>query len=161
MNNRIEIKADIIPYTSDFSVRVRSWINSPETLHHVCRGKDFPPTDDIVESWQRKNMKSYVLSSEGQPVAYGELWDRRMERSMEICHLIVDPFKQGHGFGTQMLELLYNRAATKETITKVQINLLTDNSEALGCYLKAGFELVSTSSNIEGLQMVRTVPFSR
>ena len=157
MTEPTRVKADIIPSLPQYSGLVRSWIDSEETYRNVCRGTDFPPPDDIVDSWQHKAVTSYLLSSEGTLVAYGELWDRKMERAVEIAHLLVDRYRRSQGCGTKMLELLYNRASARTGITRVLINLYVESEEALGCFLKAGFELVGTARHVQGLQMVRTV----
>ncbi len=150
-------KADIIPYSAEYSGQVRSWIESEETYRDVCRGQEFPPPDDIIDSWQRSGMASHLLFSRSKPVAYGELWERPLEMAVEIAHLIVDPFKRTCGYGVKMLELLYQRAAHRENVAKVVLNLYGENEIALGCYLKAGFEIVGTSSYTVGLRMVRMV----
>jgi ribosomal protein S18 acetylase RimI-like enzyme len=155
------VKADLIPFTAEYSQLVRSWLDSPDTLHDVTRGKEFPPADDIVDSWQRDGVTSYLLSADRSPVAYGELWARKLERAVEIAHLVVDNGKRSRGYGTKMLELLYDRAASRPDVTKVLINLYTENTEALGCFLKARFEIIGTSQHTQGLQMIRTVHPSR
>ncbi|UCC43538.1 MAG: GNAT family N-acetyltransferase [Candidatus Zixiibacteriota bacterium] len=157
MSDSVDAKADIVPYTSEYSVTVRSWIDSPETLQSLCRSDEFPPAQDIVDSWQLPTVSAYILFAERKPVAYGEILHRKLERAFEIAHLIVDPSLRSRGYGIKMLKLLYDRAAVKPGITKVLINIHTPNEEALGCYLKAGFELVGTSTYGEGLQMIRTV----
>ncbi len=157
MSDSTRIKADIIPYTAEFSAVVRAWIDSEETYFFVCRGKDFPPPDDIVDSWQRREIVSHLLFSENKPVAYGELWHRPLERAIEIAHLIVDPHRRGRGFGTKMVELLYQRAATRSGVTKILANLYNDSTVALGCYLKAGFELIGTADYTMGLRLIRLV----
>jgi ribosomal protein S18 acetylase RimI-like enzyme len=157
MPDPIRVKADLIPYREEYAPVVRSWIDSEETLFNVCRGREFPPADDIVDSWQRDNVSSYVLLSAGRPVAYGELWERKLERAVEIAHLIVDNGKRSRGYGTKILELLYDRAAGRPDVTKVLINLYTESQEALGCYLKAGFDIIGTSEHTQGLRMIRTV----
>lgn len=157
MADPTRIKADIVPYTAEYSAQVRTWINTEKIYYYVCRGKDFPPPEEIVDSWQRKDVSSFILFSENKPVAYGELWARPMERAIEIAHLIVDPYRRSKGFGTKMLGLLYNRAATRAEVTKVLINLYNDSTVALGCYLSAGFELVGTANYTMGLRMVKLV----
>ena len=157
MSDSTRVKVALVPYSAEYSGMVRSWIDSEETFFFVCRGKDFPPQDDIVESWQRKDVSSFLLYSNNKPVAYGELWDRRLERAVEIAHLIVDPYQRSRGFGTKMVELLYQRAATRPGVTKIMVNLYNDSEAALGCYLKAGFELVSTATYTMGLKLVRLV----
>jgi len=76
---------------------------------------------------------------------------------MEIVHLLVDPSKRLRGYGTKMLQLLYDRAAARPGVSQVIINLYTGSEEALGCYLKAGFEIVGTSPHTMGLRMIRIV----
>jgi RimJ/RimL family protein N-acetyltransferase len=151
------VKADIVPYRAEYSRVVLSWIDSEETYRSLCRSADFPPPDDLIDSWQREGMSSYLLFSEGKPVAYGELWEKPMERAMEIVHLLVDPYKRSRGFGTKMLELLCQRAAQRPNVVKVILNLFNGDEVALGCYLKAGFELVGTTTFAAGLRMVKMV----
>ncbi len=157
MTEPTNAKADIVPFTEEYAELIRSWIDSEETLHNVCRGKEFPPADDIVMSWQRSDVSAYILFSERRPIAYGELWARPNERAVEIAHLLVDPYKRLQGFGVKMLELLYDRGAERPFIIKVIINLYTESEAALGCYLKAKFELVGTATHTVGLRMVRLV----
>ena len=148
-------KADIIPYTEEYSLVVRSWIDSQQTLFYVCRGKEFPPADDLVDSWQRKDVSSYLLFSDRKPIAYGEIWPRPAELAVEIAHLIVDPYRRGEGLGVKMLNLLFEQAASRRDVKRVMVNLYNDSEVALGCYLKAGFELVGTATHTMGLKMVR------
>jgi len=157
MSEYTRVKADIIPYTAEYSRVVFSWIDSEETYINVCRGTQFPPSDDLVDSWQREGVSSYLLFASGKPVAYAELWSRPLELAIEIAHLIVAPYQRSRGYGTKMLELLYHRAAQKPNITKVILNFFSGDEIALGCYLKAGFELVSTTRYTTGLRMERMV----
>jgi len=157
LSDPAQVKATLIPYSAEYSATVRSWIDSGEIYSYVCRGKDFPPPDDVVDSWQRNDITSHVLLSNNKPVGYGELWDRRLERAVEIAHLIVDPHRRSEGLGTKLVQQLYDRAAARGSVTKVLVNLYSDNTIALGCYVKAGFELVSTASYTVGLRLVRLV----
>jgi ribosomal protein S18 acetylase RimI-like enzyme len=90
-------------------------------------------------------------------VAYGELWEKPLETAIEIAHLIVGPYKRSRGFGTKLLKLLYERAAQRPNVVKVILNLFNSDEIALGCYLKAGFELVGITNYAAGLRMVRMV----
>jgi len=157
MNESTRVKADIVPYTVEYSKVVLSWIDSEETYRNLCRGTIFPPADDLVDSWQREGILSYLLFASGKPVAYGELWERPLELAVEIVHLMVAPFKRSRGYGTKMLELLYQRAAQRQNVAKVILNFFSGDEVALGCYLKAGFELVSTTNYMAGLRMERMV----
>ena len=157
MIERIKAKADIVPFTMEYAQVVRSWIDSEETYKNVCRGKDYPPSEDIVESWQRDSVSSYILLWNRKPVAYGELLNRPLEMAVEITHLIVDPVKRSEGYGTKMLDLLYNRAAARANVAKVVLNLYGDCEITLACYLKAGFVIEATSSYSVGFRMARMV----
>jgi ribosomal protein S18 acetylase RimI-like enzyme len=157
LNEFTRVKADVVPYTAEYSRVVLSWIDSEETYRNLCRSTEFPPPDDLVDSWQREGVSSYLLFAEGKPVAYGELWEKPLETAIEIAHLIVDPYKRSRGFGTKLLKLLYERAAQRPNVVKVILNLFSSDEIALGCYLKAGFELVGITSYATGLRMVRMV----
>lgn len=157
MDDSTQVKADLVPYTAEYAGIIRSWIECEETYRLVCRGTNFPPQEDLVESWQRKGVSSFIMISNSKPIAYGELWDRRTENGVEIAHVIVDTYKRSRGYGTKLVELLYNRAASRPDVSRVMINLYHDSAEVLGCYLKAGFELAGTATHIEGLKLVRPV----
>jgi len=157
MSEPTRIKADLIPYNEEYARDVRSWLECEETYHNVCQGRDFPPPDDVVAGWQRKNVTSYILMEQNHPVAYGEIWNRPIEMAVEIAHLLVTPYKRSQGYGTKMLELLFNRAASRPGVAKAILNPQAADEAALGCYLRAGFELFGMSKHGEGLRMVRTV----
>lgn len=157
LSDQAEIKADIVPYTDEYADYIRKWIDTPETFRFVCRGKDFPPPENIVKSWQRDSVTSFILIESRKPVAYGELWKREDETAVEIAHVLVDQYKRSMGYGTKMVELLYNRASSRSDITKIIINLYQDNPIALGCFMKAGFEISSTTSYTTGLRMVKYI----
>ncbi|MDZ4724071.1 MAG: GNAT family N-acetyltransferase [candidate division Zixibacteria bacterium] len=157
MTDSLQIKADIIPYAPTYSALVRTWLNSEKVLLDVCRSNEFPPPEDLVDSWQRSDVIAYLLSAKGEPVAYGELWPRPAEFAVEIAHLLVDPKRRSHGYGTRLLELLFSRLTGRPGVNKAIINLYSDNERALGCYLKAGFELLGTTKHIVGLRMIRLV----
>jgi RimJ/RimL family protein N-acetyltransferase len=149
------IKADLIPYTSMYSDLVRSWIDSEECHYSLCLGKGFPPPHDIVESWQKEGIKSYLMYFENKPVAYAEFWDKPFDLAVEIAHLLVEPARRSQGYGTRMLELMFDKATERNDIASVHLNLFVQNKAALNCYLKAGFELVGAANYATGLKMIR------
>lgn len=152
-----QAKADIVGYTEENSLAVRSWINSEETWEALAPGREYPPPENVVESWQTTKVSSYLLMSANKIVAYGELCDKPQRLAVEISHLLVDPFERGKGFGTKMVELLYHRAARRPGVSQVLINLLGESQEELGCYVNAGFEIVGTTSHTTGLRLIRVV----
>ena len=157
MTESTRAQADIVPYTAEYEQLVRGWIDSEETYRHVCQATDFPPPEDIVGNWQRVDVAAYILLTDRQPVAYGELWDRPVEMGAEIGHLLVDPYKRSRGYGSLMLQLLFERASGRPRVQKVMLHLFGGDEIVLGCYLKAGFELTGTTAAGSGLKMVRLV----
>lgn len=155
MDDRDQAKADLIPFSAEYSGQVRTWIDSAETYHDLARAQEFPPPPDVVDSWQRDGVLSFLLFANNRPVAYAELWDRPVELAMEVCHLVVDPARRGQGFGSKMLDLLFDRAQRRRGVAMVTSNLFGNHEIALGCFLKARFEVAGTSKYAEGLRLVR------
>lgn len=151
----INLKADIIGYTEEYAAVVRSWIDSDETYHNLCRGNDFPPPEDIVYSWQRTNVLSKLLLAKRKPIGYGEIWARPAELAVELAHLLIDPAHRSEGYGTALIEHLFQSAARRPGVAKVMINLYAESEHVLGCYLKAGFQLIGTTKHLPGLRMIR------
>ena len=117
----------------------------------------FPPPENVIESWQTDNVRSYVLMASGRIVAYAELHEKPQRMALEICHLLVDPARRGEGYGSAMLELLYRRAGQRKGVSQVLLTLLGPNRDILGCYTRAGFEIIGTTSHTPGLRMIRLV----
>lgn len=157
MSEPVHIKADLIPYAEEYADIVRSWIDTEETFQFVCRGKNFPPAEDIVKTWQREGVSSWLLFADRKPIAYGELWNRPKDMAVEIAHVLVSPYARYRGYGTKLLGLLYAQAAARSDVAKVLANLFNEDEIALGCLMKSGFELISTTQFGGGLRMVRMV----
>lgn len=153
----IEIKADLIPYADEYAETIHSWIESEETFKFVTRGVGYPPSNQIVKTWQREGMTSHVLLSNQKPIAYGELWDRPNELATEIAHLIVDPIHRGEGYGVKLIKLLYERVVTRGNVIKVTAVVHHENDLALSCFVKAGFELSGTTKFTKSIKMIRLV----
>ena len=157
MTNKITTKADLVPYTEDFLTTVHSWIDSEETYQFVCRGKDFPPDSNIVKTWQRKGIHSYLLFADGKPIAYGELWERPNELAVELGHILVAPAKRDKGFGKKIIELLFNRAASRDDVAKVIVRLYHEDEIILRALVAEQFEISGTNTYTEGLRLVRMI----
>ncbi len=157
MTDSKAIKADIVPYNSGHSSLVHSWIDNETCHYNVCLGRGFPPPENLVESWQRDSVKSYLMMISGDPVAYGELWDKPFEMAVEIAHLLVDPAKRSRGYGARMLELIFEKASQRKDVASVQLNLFVQSKAALNCYLSAGFELIGAANYATGLKMIRMI----
>lgn len=153
----IEIKADLIPYADEYAELIHTWIDSEETFRFVTRGVGYPPSAEVVKTWQRDEISSYILFSNRKPIAYGELWTRSNELAIEIAHLIVDPIHRGEGYGVKFINLLYDRVVAKGNIIKVTAVVHHDNDLALNCFIKAGFELAGTTKFTKSLKMIKLI----
>lgn len=157
MSDQTRSKADIVKYTSEYAHAVRSWIDSEDTAASLEVLSEYPPTDDIVDTWQEEHMSSYLLLSANGPVAYAELWDRPAELAIEVRRLLVAPKYRDNGFGCKMLSLLHEIVSRRKDVAKVFITVDWDNRSALGCYLKSGFTVAGTTHDRPGLYLTRIV----
>ena len=155
MAEQKSIKADLIPFSDAYSELVRTWIDTEDCYYGICLGKGFPPPQDIVDSWQKDGVKSYLMYLQGKPVAYAEFWDKPFDLAVEIAHLLVEPVRRSQGYGTRMLQLMFDKATERSDIASVHLNLFVQNKAALNCYLKAGFELVGAANYATGLKLIR------
>lgn len=155
MDQQKTIKADLIPFSDTYSELVRSWIDSEDCYYSLCLGKGYPPPPDIIDSWQKDGVKSYLMYLENKPVAYAEFWEKPFDLAVEISHLLVDNSRRSKGYGTRMLQLMFDKATERNDIASVHLNLFVQNKAALNCYLKAGFELVGAANYATGLKMIR------
>jgi GNAT superfamily N-acetyltransferase len=151
------IKADLIPFNDANADLVRAWIDSEQAYLSVCRGRDWPPPDDIIKQWQRDDMSGWLLIAGGEPVGYGEIWERPHDLAVELNHLLVDPAKRRSGYGRRLIELLFERAASRKDVAKVMANLYAQNTGLLDLFMSAGFLVSSTAAYVEGLKLIRTV----
>jgi len=153
----IEIKADLIPYADEFAESIHSWIDSEETFRFVTRGVGYPPSAEVVKTWQREGISSYILFSNQKPIAYGELWTRPNELAIEIAHVVVNPVHRGEGYGVKLINLLYDRVVARGNVIKVTAVVHHDNDSALSCFIKAGFELAGTTKFTKSLKMIKLI----
>ena len=79
---------------------------------------------------------------DGEPVAYGEIWEDADENEAELARLIVDPARRGLGLGrTLVRELLAE--ARRRGWSDVWLRVVPDNEPALRAYAAAGFTRAS------------------
>lgn len=148
--------ADIISFTEAYSALVRSWVDSERTYRQLGGRGDWPPSDELITGRQTNQMDAYVLVADRRPVAYAELWPQPQQMALEVRWLLVDPQRRDEGFGSKMLEMLWQRASNRRGIARLVITLEGENREALGCYLRAGFSISGTTGS-PGLTLHRLV----
>jgi len=93
---------------------------------------------------QDGNMTLYA-EFEGQLVGLmGAGWSHRIKYKhvANIYSVYVTESMRGHGIGSQLLQTLLDRLATKSQIKKVSLTVTVDQSSAVALYEKFGFKQV-------------------
>ena len=114
---------------------IAGWATSEAEARAWC-GRAEPAFDE----WHADpDVRPYVLTRDGEPVAYGEIWVE--EDGVELGRLIVRPSDRGRGIGRRLVEELVARAPAGV----VYLRVLPDNAPALACYRGAGFARVAAA----------------
>jgi ribosomal protein S18 acetylase RimI-like enzyme len=103
---------------------------------------DAPPDASVFATWHAdEDIAAYVLLEDGSPVAYGEIWSERAERSVEFARILVAPAHRRRGVGARLMRLLLERAAA-DWVDAFWVRVVPGNRPALGLYRALGFEPV-------------------
>jgi ribosomal protein S18 acetylase RimI-like enzyme len=126
------------PFANTHAYEVLSWVSSQQEQLLWCGTTDFPLESNIFEKWHAEDyVTPYVLLRNDEPVAYGELWTD--EEEVELARLIVRPGFRGMGHGQELVNQLTNMAVLSGR-QEVYMRVFPENTAALKCYAKAGFE---------------------
>lgn len=115
---------------------VLSWARDARELAFWA-ALDEPPDRAVFERWHAdEDITAFVLTEEGAPVAYGEIWDEPEEDSIELGRILVAPAHRRSGIGSRLVRELVGRAGARP----VWVRVLPDNAAALRLYESLGFE---------------------
>lgn len=73
-----------------------------------------------------------------------------VEASATISRFLIREADCGKGYGSEVIELLKTIVFEEIGFKKLKLNVLSNNSIAIQCYEKAGFELVTTHEGENG-----------
>ena len=100
---------------------------------------DDRPDVSVFSDWHAdEDVSAFVLLEERTPVAYGEIWREREERSVELARILVSPTRRRCGIGSRLIRLLMRRGAFAE-LEAFWVRVVPENQAALGCYASLGF----------------------
>ena len=129
----------LIPFEAAHADTVLSWPQGPSELA-AWAALDAPPDASIFTKWHADpDISGHVLLDEGKPVAYGEVWAERDERSVEFARILVAPRHRRRGVGTKLMDMLLAHASG-DWVESFWLRVVPDNRPALELYRSLGFE---------------------
>jgi ribosomal protein S18 acetylase RimI-like enzyme len=133
------------PFDPAQTERVLAWVGSVEELERWASRTDFPLGAAVFRRWHEDLDVHPVLGIEdGEPVAYGEIWEDRDEHEAELARIVVDPRARGRGVGRRFVTLL-TAAARERGFEQVWLRVVPENDPAIRCYEHAGFRRASAA----------------
>ena len=129
---------ELAAFEARHAALVASWATSADELDRWAGRNDHPLDPRVVESWHADpDVHPWLLLTEGEPVAYGEIWLDPEADDAELARVIVDPRRRGRGFGRLLVRGLSERAAAE--LEEVWVRVVSENAPAIACYAGAGF----------------------
>lgn len=143
----------LIDYSAHHAAMVRGWIDTADTLTALGESQPFPPSETLPDDWQSEGIISRLLLTEHGIVAYAELRHMPTLMALEVHRLLVSPVFRGRGYGAAMLRKLVGQAGEQAGIATVRATVPISDPAAAGCFLKAGFQMVGTLPQGEGIML--------
>jgi [ribosomal protein S18]-alanine N-acetyltransferase len=136
----------LIPFTDDRAGLVAGWSRSADEADMWCSRAEHPFPAEVVAGWAAQpDVTAYLLTDDGAPVGYGEVWSDAEEGEAELARLIVDPATRGRGVGRALAAALAADAGYDAVFLRVR----PDNAAALAAYRRAGFRDVAPELQAE------------
>jgi ribosomal protein S18 acetylase RimI-like enzyme len=137
---------ELSPFDASHAGPIAAWPVDEAECMAWCSVGSVTGTD--VAAWSvADDVEAWILTEDGAPVAYGEVWFDDDEREVELAHLIVVPARRDAGVGRRLVEALAARGA--ERYATVVMRVAPDNEPAQRCYAAAGFVRVSSAEEAE------------
>ncbi len=133
------------PFRLEQAATIASWVTTPEELLWLAPATLPPLSVDKVLAWMQPNVSAFAMTdaTTGDLIGYAEL--NRMERDPHhqwIGHVIIRRDLRGNGLGVQLVSELLKRAMTDGAAARVSLIVCPDNTAAIECYKRAGFDIV-------------------
>lgn len=132
---------------SDLSILL-DWYNNEE-LHYIANARPFRPYtyEQLADYWQAKlnrpNASYYVIQVEEQVVGRVSMKKREYKEGLEAEFTILIGTSNlfSKGLGTEITKYFIAEAFLDPDLQAVFLFVRADNSRAIRCYEKAGFQL--------------------
>lgn len=133
------------PYKKQDAETIVSWIGD-ERMLRLWSGDRYNKYPISAEDMNRFYMECeeqgdfYEMTALDETGIVGHFTLRLVEENPYLCFVIIDPKKQGIGFGKEMLSLALRYAFDILRVTKVSLNVFENNESAYYCYKALGFQ---------------------
>lgn len=133
------------PYKKQDAETIVSWIGD-ERMFRLWSGDRYNKYPISAEDMNRFYMECeeqgdfYEMTALDETGIVGHFILRLVEENPYLCFVIIDPQKQGIGFGKEMLSLALRYAFDILRVTKVSLNVFENNESAYYCYKALGFQ---------------------
>lgn len=133
------------PYKKQDAETIISWIGD-ERMLRLWSGDRYNKYPISAEDMNRFYMECeeqgdfYEMTALDETGIVGHFTLRSVEENPYLCFVIIDPKKQGIGFGKEMLSLALRYAFDILRVTKVSLNVFENNESAYYCYKALGFQ---------------------
>ena len=122
---------------------VLGWVRSAEEAEAWASITHLPLHPSIFRRWHLEPGVVPCLGMvDGEPGAYGEVWEDHDEGEAELARILVAPERRGHGVGQRFVGLLVEEAR-RRGFNEIWVRVAPSNQAALACYRGAGFARTS------------------
>lgn len=123
----------------DVALLVR-WHADPEVARY-WDGETFTD-DEMRERLGRRDVDSFVVEAEGEPVGYLQAWWEEDEPLRGGIDMFLVPAARGRGLGPDAARALATHLLRERGWTRVTVDPYAWNDAAIRAWLRAGFERV-------------------
>ncbi len=134
----------LTPFDPAAATLVAGWAAGDATVVRAWTAIDadaIPP--EVVAGWSAEDdVEAFVFSesTDGPPVAYGELWLDHDDGDVELAHLLVAPERRDRGVGRVFVRALAEHARRSHPeLPLVLLRVQPENARAIRAYAAAGF----------------------
>ena len=138
-------QAELKPYQRIHFPILAYWVTGPEMLLQFS-GTEFtyPITQAQLDTYATKypDRQFYIGYYQGMPVFFGEIIPQEGPGPRLGRLLIGDHNYRRKGLGMLFTRLLINECRTRFNATAVELFVWENNTTAIGCYKKIGFDFI-------------------
>ena len=124
--------------------RIRGWINKPEVRDNLVILEEI--SDEDQKSWYEAyenddSKKVFAIEYKGEHLGNISLFkiDKSHGRA-QVSIFIGEKEYRNKNLGTSVLQMLFDLAFRKLLLSKISLEVLVDNKQAIACYTKAGMQ---------------------
>lgn len=131
------------PYTKDDFHLLQQWITDADILlQYAGTNFQYPITQQQMDAYaaEHPDRRFYICAADDKPFAFGEIIPQD-EHSVRIGRLLIgDPAQRSKGLGLYFVNELLQECKAAFHVSRVDLYVRKENTGALRCYQKAGFE---------------------